>query len=122
PGAPSGSKPERRSRRSRGCEPSARPSFRCRRTRRRSWCRRYRSGGFARWLYGSGMARTARTPRKKAPLPAPLPPETRTVGQLVAETIRLYGERFWVSLPLGLPVAVIDQIVIGKSAGLAIVV
>ena len=25
------------------------------------------------------------------PLPPPLPPETRTVGQLVAETIRLYG-------------------------------
>ncbi len=33
--------------------------------------------------------------------PAALPPENRTVGQLVAETIRLYGRRFWVSLALG---------------------
>lgn len=33
-------------------------------------------------------------------LPA-LPPETRTVGQLVAETLRLYGARFWPSLALG---------------------
>jgi hypothetical protein len=35
-------------------------------------------------------------------LPPPLPPETRTVGQLVAETIRLYQRRFWPSLTLGL--------------------
>jgi hypothetical protein len=35
------------------------------------------------------------------PAPLPLPPETRTVGQLVAETIRLYGSRFWRSLALG---------------------
>ncbi len=55
-------------------------------------------------------------------LPPPLPPETRTVGQLVAETLRLYGERFWVSLPLGLPVAVVDQIVIGQPTGMAAVV
>jgi hypothetical protein len=34
-------------------------------------------------------------------LPPPLPPETRTVGQLVAESVRLYGARFWVSLALG---------------------
>ncbi|HWJ32127.1 MAG TPA: hypothetical protein VNR59_07290 [Gaiellaceae bacterium] len=38
-------------------------------------------------------------PRKD--LPPPLPPETRTVGQLVAEAIRLYGARFWPSLALG---------------------
>jgi hypothetical protein len=44
------------------------------------------------------------------PLPPPLPPETRTVGQLVAEAIRLYGRRFWLSLPLGVPVAVADQL------------
>ena len=37
-------------------------------------------------------------------------PETRTVGQLVADTIRLYGERFWRVLPLGLSVAVVDQL------------
>ena len=35
-------------------------------------------------------------------LPPPLPPETRTVGQLVAESIRLYGARFWSSLALGI--------------------
>jgi hypothetical protein len=41
-------------------------------------------------------------PAKREQLPPPLPPETRTVGQLVAETIRLYGQRFWASLALGI--------------------
>jgi hypothetical protein len=41
-------------------------------------------------------------PRAGEPLPAPLPPETRTVGQLVAETINLYRRRFRASLALGL--------------------
>jgi hypothetical protein len=36
-------------------------------------------------------------------------PAQRTVGQLVADTIRLYGARFWRALPLGLSVAVVDQ-------------
>ena len=44
------------------------------------------------------------------PLPPPLPPESRTIGQLVAESIRLYGRRFWVTLALGLSVATIDQV------------
>jgi hypothetical protein len=35
-------------------------------------------------------------------LPPPLPPGTRTIGQLVAETIRFYGRHFWRSLVLGL--------------------
>jgi hypothetical protein len=39
---------------------------------------------------------------EKSPLPAPLPPEQRTVGQLIAETVKLYMERFWVVLALGL--------------------
>ncbi len=44
------------------------------------------------------MARTARRP---APLPPPLPPAERTIGQLIAETIRFYGSHFWRSLGLG---------------------
>jgi hypothetical protein len=40
-------------------------------------------------------------------LPPPLPPETRTVGQLVAEAIRLYGQRFWPSLALGIGPALV---------------
>ncbi len=48
-------------------------------------------------------------------LPPPLPPEERTVGQVVAESIRLYGQRFWAALALGLPVALITQISVGHS-------
>ena len=40
-------------------------------------------------------------------LPAPLPPGERTVGQLVAESIRAYGNDFWHGLMLGAPLAVI---------------
>jgi hypothetical protein len=49
-------------------------------------------------------------------LPPPLPPEVRTVGQLVAETIRAYGNRFWRCLPLGLPLALIGQLGLGANA------
>jgi hypothetical protein len=56
-----------------------------------------------------------RYPSKDEPLPAPLPPESRTVGQLVAESIRFYGQRFWAVLPLGLAVAAINQISAGRS-------
>jgi len=48
-------------------------------------------------------------------LPPPLPPGQRTVGQLVAETIRAYGDRFWRVLPLGLPIAVLDQLELGQN-------
>ena len=48
----------------------------------------------------------------RAPLPPPLPPETRTVGQLVAETLRLYGRRFWRSLALGVPVAAVNMLAV----------
>lgn len=43
-------------------------------------------------------------------LPPALPPAERTVGQLVAETIRAYGNDFWRILPLGLPLAITNQV------------
>ena len=49
------------------------------------------------------MARKGTT-KPKEPLPPPLPPETRPIGQLVAEALRLYGRRFWASLALGVPI------------------
>jgi hypothetical protein len=49
-------------------------------------------------------------------LPPPLPPHERTVGQLVAETIRIYGSNFWRALPLGLPIAASTQISLGHDA------
>jgi hypothetical protein len=55
-------------------------------------------------------------------LPPPLPPGERTVGQVVAETIRAYGDRFWRVLPLGIPVAVVDQLSVRQSPGLQMLV
>ena len=49
-------------------------------------------------------------------LPPPLPPGERTVGQLVGETIRAYGNGFLRLLPLGLPLAVVDQVSIHEPA------
>ena len=49
-------------------------------------------------------------------LPAPLPPAERTVGQLIAETIRAYGANFWRVLPLGVPIAVSSQVSLGYDA------
>ena len=43
-------------------------------------------------------------------LPPPLPPETRTVGQLVAETLKLYGRHVWLALAIGLAPAVLDLV------------
>jgi hypothetical protein len=48
-------------------------------------------------------------------LPPPLPPETRTVGQLVAETLKLYGDNLWTSLALGISLTVINQITAGHD-------
>jgi hypothetical protein len=55
-------------------------------------------------------------------LPPPLPPRERTVGQLVAETIRAYGERFWRVLPLGIPVVVVDQLSVRQPPGVQMLV
>jgi hypothetical protein len=58
------------------------------------------------------MARP-RYPKSSGPPPPPLPPVARTVGQLVAETLKLYGEHFVRVLPLGLVVALADQVSLG---------
>jgi hypothetical protein len=55
-------------------------------------------------------------------LPAPLPPSERTVGQLVAESIRTYGSRFWRILPLGIPLAVVDQLCVRQPASVQMIV
>ena len=47
---------------------------------------------------------------RELPLPPPLPSETRPVGQLVAESIRFYADRFWPALLLGLPVAAVAEL------------
>ena len=49
-------------------------------------------------------------------LPPPLPPGQRTVGQLVGETIRAYGNGFLRLLPLGIPLAVVDQVSVHQPA------
>ena len=49
-------------------------------------------------------------------LPPPLPPEERTIGQVIAETIRAYGSDFWRALPLGVPVAVADQLSVRSTS------
>jgi len=56
------------------------------------------------------------------PLPPPLPPETRTVGQLVAETLKLYGDHLWTSLALGLSVTLINQVSAGHATGFQVLV
>lgn len=68
------------------------------------------------------MARTSKTRSSREELPPPLPPERRTVGQLVAESIRLYGGSFLRALPLGLVVAVSNQFAIHHSTLVAALV
>lgn len=51
----------------------------------------------------------------KEPLPPPLPPETRTIGQLVAESIKLYRAHFWPSLALGVSIVVVNQVSAGHD-------
>ena len=58
----------------------------------------------------------------KNELPPPLPPETRTVGQLVAETVKLYGDNLWPSLALGISVTVINQISVGHDTPFQVLV
>jgi hypothetical protein len=62
------------------------------------------------------MARRGKGERPE-PLPPPLPPERRTVGQLVGEAIRAYGARFWGSLVLGVPVVLANALVWARPSG-----
>jgi hypothetical protein len=55
-------------------------------------------------------------------LPAALPPGERTLGQLIAETIRAYGHGFWLLVPLGLPLALVDQADVKQSIGVQMLV
>src|SRR5581483_8870643 len=55
-------------------------------------------------------------------LPAALPPGERNLGQFIAETIRTYGHDFWRLLPLGLPLAIADQLSIHRTAAEQLVV
>ncbi|HEV7132812.1 MAG TPA: hypothetical protein VIE38_08995 [Gaiellaceae bacterium] len=52
-------------------------------------------------------------PRAGEPRPAALPPAERTVGQVVAESIRIYGEHFRRALLLGIPPAIL--VVVGTN-------
>ena len=61
------------------------------------------------------MARRAK--RAERPLPPPLPPAERTVGQLVGEAIRLYGANFLQALPLGVPVVAVNALAWSNSSG-----
>jgi hypothetical protein len=48
-------------------------------------------------------------------LPPPLPHAERTAVQLVAETIRLYGDNFWRALPAGVPLAIAYELIVGHT-------
>jgi hypothetical protein len=63
------------------------------------------------------MVRRARSERTERPLPPPLPPAQRTVGQLVGEAIRAYAARFWRALALGIPVVIANAFVWARPAG-----
>ena len=41
------------------------------------------------------------------------------MGQLIAESIRLYGRNFWPALALGLPIALVDQLSAGQALTVA---
>ena len=57
-----------------------------------------------------------RQKREERPLPPPLPPAQRTVGQLVGEAIRAYGAHFWRGLALGTPVVAANALVWQRSS------
>jgi hypothetical protein len=60
-------------------------------------------------------------PQAGEPRPAALPPATRTIGQLVAESIRIYGESFVRCLAIGVPSAALTVLGAHISRSLALV-
>ena len=58
----------------------------------------------------SRKSRARSSPGPPQPLPEPLPPERRTLGQLVAETVSFYQHHFFQALPLGISVAALTQL------------
>jgi hypothetical protein len=54
-------------------------------------------------------------PRADEPRPEALPPEFRTVGQLVAESVRIYGENFLRCLAIGIPPALLTVVTASVS-------
>jgi hypothetical protein len=56
------------------------------------------------------LTQVSRRARAKEPPPPALPPAERPIGQLIAESIRLYGRRFWPSLALGVPVGAFSEL------------
>jgi hypothetical protein len=60
-------------------------------------------------------------PRAGEPRPAALPPEERTVGQLVAESVRFYGENFVRCLVLGVPPALLAVVTANVSKMLGLI-
>lgn len=53
--------------------------------------------------------------------PVALPPAERTVGQLVAETVRFYGDNFWNAVAIGVPPAVLAVVAAHASERLSLV-
>jgi hypothetical protein len=68
-------------------------------------------------------ARMARLsyPQSGEARPAALPPEERTIGQLVAETLRIYGENFLRSVAIGVPIAALGLVTTQVSRLLALI-
>jgi hypothetical protein len=60
-------------------------------------------------------------PRAGEPRPAALPPGERTVGQLVAESVRFYGENFVRCLVLGVPPALLAVVTANVSKLLGLI-
>jgi hypothetical protein len=62
------------------------------------------------------MGRGAK-PKATRALPPALPPEHRTVGQLVGEAMRTYGAHFWKALGLGVPVVAVNALIWSGPSG-----